>query len=419
MKIMRVFLFIRLSLLAVFPALLLSCSTAALLVTTNHSPENAKPIFIHAVLNGQPMRLAMDTNSITTLLPQGAKKAGLKPIASPSALHEKEGLAWLAESSQLEIGTQVFTARFEVYPAAQTPGDSYFVDGLLGWPVVRGNILFFDSQEHTVSRLEKLPGEVTGWLKFKILPGELLAIEVPLPNGQTGNLRIDSGDSSGGVTLPATQYKQWRSAHSEAPIFPFKYFTNGTLTKSSERAWADEVQVGPLVLTDVPVRPANDDEASWVKNFAGELGMYAFERMNAIFDYPGGFAYLQPKPPPGPPYPFYNYPGNNSRPFLSYDWKVADNVKINLAVLDAQSGKYKTYWKDYTGGISDYNRAIELESKNAEFYMGRGTAREGNGDIDGAIADETQALILDPGNTDAKTKLAALQQRKIKEKPSP
>jgi hypothetical protein len=357
------------------------------------------------------MRLAMDTNSVSVLMTQGAKRAGLNPVAPESALHEKMGLAWLAESAPLEIGTQTFTAHFEVYPAIQTPANSYGVDGLLGWQAVRDNILLFNSQQHTISRLDKLPVEVAAWLKFKIHPGELLAIEVPLADGQTGNLLMDTGSNIDGIAMPQDQYQHWRSTHVGAKVYPLRYFTNGALTKSSERAWANEVSVGPLILTDLPVRPANDDETSWVNHFAGKLGMYAFERMNVILDYSGGYAYLQPKPPPGPPYPIFHYSGDNGEPFLSYDWQVADSVKVNLAVLNAQSGKYKAFWKDYVGGIADYDRAIDLAPNCAEYYVARGVAREGKGDLDGARADYIQACNLAPENTDAKSKRAHSSKR--------
>jgi tetratricopeptide (TPR) repeat protein len=51
---------------------------------------------------------------------------------------------------------------------------------------------------------------------------------------------------------------------------------------------------------------------------------------------------------------------------------------------------------DLDGAISDYTRAIEIDSRDAGAYEGRGEARRTKGDLDGAITDATRAIEIDP-----------------------
>lgn len=56
--------------------------------------------------------------------------------------------------------------------------------------------------------------------------------------------------------------------------------------------------------------------------------------------------------------------------------------------------------------IADYNRAIS-RAANYGRILGPGTARIATGDIDGAIADPTQAIELDPNLAEASFNCAA------------
>ena len=51
---------------------------------------------------------------------------------------------------------------------------------------------------------------------------------------------------------------------------------------------------------------------------------------------------------------------------------------------------------DLDGAIADYTRAIELDPKYASAYHNRGIAKSDKGDLDGAIADYSGAIELDP-----------------------
>jgi tetratricopeptide (TPR) repeat protein len=53
---------------------------------------------------------------------------------------------------------------------------------------------------------------------------------------------------------------------------------------------------------------------------------------------------------------------------------------------------------DYDRAIADFNKAIELDPKDAIAYGGRGFAYSSKADYDRAIADLTKAIELDPKN---------------------
>ena len=56
--------------------------------------------------------------------------------------------------------------------------------------------------------------------------------------------------------------------------------------------------------------------------------------------------------------------------------------------------------KDDKRVITNLDRVIELDPKNAVFYFARGIAKSEIGDYRGAIADLDKAIELDPENVD-------------------
>ncbi|MGH7982195.1 MAG: tetratricopeptide repeat protein [Candidatus Udaeobacter sp.] len=67
---------------------------------------------------------------------------------------------------------------------------------------------------------------------------------------------------------------------------------------------------------------------------------------------------------------------------------------------------------DLDGAIADYSRALQLDPKNANAYHGRGIAKSELGDFDGAIADFNRALQLDPQNAKTYNTLGNAKSRK-------
>jgi lipoprotein NlpI len=59
-------------------------------------------------------------------------------------------------------------------------------------------------------------------------------------------------------------------------------------------------------------------------------------------------------------------------------------------------GNAKYNMADYEGAIADCSKAIQLDPKLASAYITRGAAKRHKGDYDGAIADYDKAIQLDP-----------------------
>jgi tetratricopeptide (TPR) repeat protein len=66
------------------------------------------------------------------------------------------------------------------------------------------------------------------------------------------------------------------------------------------------------------------------------------------------------------------------------------------AIVYYGSGLAKSTKGDLDGAIADFSKAIELNPKLAEAYLNRGLAKSTKGDQDGAIANESQAIELNP-----------------------
>ncbi len=363
----------------------------------------------HATVNGQSIRLALDTGSSLTILTRRAtRRLGLRAVRLTFIrLNFARGLLSLTSTPvRLALGTQVFEGPM---PVLNMPWFSRIrgFDGLLGWPEVRENILFFDSQKRVVRRLEGLPSETAGWLKLKLRPGDQLMLETPLTNGETGTILVDTG-SAHGASLREARMNGWRAAHPRAPatslvmsLLMVKMIPGAGMVDGAE-VWADEISLGGLTLTDVPLRCAHAIETNRPQRI-GSLGLYALSRMDLVVDGINGFAYIQPKARPGPAYPAIKRPGvPHGAAFAPQDWEVAENVQIRDAhgqafnCLARSAERRKMH--DYRGALAECDRALELDPGNVSAWQIRANSREKEGDHAGAIADCNRAIELDPGN---------------------
>ncbi len=70
-----------------------------------------------------------------------------------------------------------------------------------------------------------------------------------------------------------------------------------------------------------------------------------------------------------------------------------------VALLNSARGKFVA--KDYDGAIADYTQAIAIDPQSAPIYYVRGLTKEMKRDDAGAVADYKRALQLDPKNVEA------------------
>lgn len=81
--------------------------------------------------------------------------------------------------------------------------------------------------------------------------------------------------------------------------------------------------------------------------------------------------------------------------FLFAVWPVRGQT-LNTAADYLNRGVEKVQKGDFDGAIADYTKAIEIDPRYVQAYGNRGIARKAKGDLDGAIADYTKVVEIDP-----------------------
>lgn len=91
------------------------------------------------------------------------------------------------------------------------------------------------------------------------------------------------------------------------------------------------------------------------------------------------------------------------------------NKAITLDSLNAEAYSYRSntysHLAQFERAIQDADRALKLDPKSSSFYLRRGYAYQGAGYLDRAIADFTKAIELDP---DAAAYIARMQAYLVK-----
>ena len=178
----------------------LACLAAAAFLFAGCVSEPATPrvVFTKLAINGQPVRMVLDTGAASTVLYNAAaNRVGLNfaPPRHDVVAGAFEIVAGMSEPARVTAGAQTFTARLPVFtlpPSSRlmissTSGE----DGVIGWPEIRDNILVFDAAHRMVRSVAQLPEETSGWLKLKVRTAQHIVA------GNTAAGR-QSGDHSGG-----------------------------------------------------------------------------------------------------------------------------------------------------------------------------------------------------------------------------
>jgi len=170
------------------------------------------------------------------------------------------------------------------------------VDGLIGWWTLRNNILQIDAVAREVTFFPKLPTEAMQWARLSSLTNsETLELQVAHGDRTNGVLCVDTG-SDRGLALPEREWRRWREAHPKNPVTLQTAFTPSDGFFVHEEAWADQISVGPIVITGVPIAEAGPALATkWGAQYEGTLGLAGLKRLDLIVDGNKGLVYLRPK----------------------------------------------------------------------------------------------------------------------------
>jgi tetratricopeptide (TPR) repeat protein len=358
-------------------------ASAAFVLAASADDSSIMPVvFPKLEINGYPARMFLTTSVPGTgLIDPLDKHLKLKGQAD---WVETQGLSFrISDQTPVKGGGQTFMApilsvRLPLWARVLSHLVKIPVDGVVGWPEVRDNILVFDSAQHTIRRAEQLPPETSGWLKLKVVPDDSLLLELPLPDGEMGTLGVDTCQGgSTAIMMSADQWKEWKSAHSHP-------------------GWAEEIKLGALTLTDVKVKEMSTREENSLLDetprarAAWKLGMAALTRMDLVVDAQNGWAYLHPKPPQT----------KTKAPIEDVEWKVAENVRLSSDNLFVYSGIYKWFKNDLTGAEADFTHSLELNRRNADAYSERGAVREVLGDFSNAVSNYDKVIELRPSNSE-------------------
>jgi len=276
------------------------------------------------------------------------------------------------------------------------------MDGVVGWPEVRNNILVFDSDQRVIRRVEQLPPETADWLKLRVLPVGSLLLEVPLAGGKKGVIYIDTADNRS-IMLAPPQWKEWTQAHPAATLVSRKDWGLPLIISTEHEALADKVELGPLTVTDVAIEDMGGDDAGRLRDeIPGEatvwsLGMGALSRIDLIVDGRNGWAYVHPKMSLTTASPLLtkkSKKGAALRP--AGNWKVADNVELEADGFFLREGEYKWGVEEFKGALADFNRALELNPRNPDAWSDRGAVKEYEGDFTEAVSNYDKAVELRP-----------------------
>jgi tetratricopeptide (TPR) repeat protein len=388
---------------------LLSATVFATTARAGDSAPNLSTNFVDVSsveIDAKPARMIfMSSLSITLLMDEGAQRLGVKGNE-------------ISRPTPVTAGGQTFKVPFIIFenPLKQIPWHirllanvthpilyhqfknllkevSTGLEGVLGWPEVRDNILVFDAEQRTIRRVEQLPPETSGWLKLRIVPARNLILELPMPNGKTNALFVDTGDSRS-VIVPSAAWNEWRAAHPRALVKSHKAIGLPLFITTRHTALAEEISMGPITLTNVAIADAegSDDvrempnaDASW------GLGMNALTRLDLVVDGKNGWAYLHPKPKPSAALPAAASQTSNG------NWTVASNVRLSQDNFFVYTGEIRWTRSGFTNAEADFNRALKLNPNNADAYSDRGAIREILGDFAGATADYDKVIELRPG----------------------
>jgi hypothetical protein len=274
------------------------------LITANAYDER---IWVEAKINDKPVRFAFDTGTDTpvVLFSTAAQRLGLKVTPADYKPAPDRVAAGRTELCNMQVGVSDFKTSLAVINVP-----TYFlngnIDGVLGWPACKHNIILADFVSHKITFSKKVPHESLAWMKFRINTNKNdLVLESFSNKNDKLSIGVDSG-SPYGVEINSKEWHDWKLAHTNQPMTLAAYYTPSMGLIVREESWADKISLGTLTLTNIPVMEADSTNMTsppaLQPNYEATLGFAALKRLDIVIDGKHGITYLMPKRTPSLPY---------------------------------------------------------------------------------------------------------------------
>lgn len=260
-------------------------------------------IWLEATINRKPVRLCFDSGSeACALSPDGARKLNLKFLSSRTNGLPRGFLPGETEECSLTLQGTEFNTSFLVLDVPPYAGADF--DGLIGWPLFSRSLVRIDALNHEIQFLSKLPNRTRQWSQLTLLTNSgCLDLGLTYSSNSDDIISMDTG-SYLGFELPVSEWNKWQETHPHSPITYGTTFSPRDGFRIYEEAWADQICIGPIILTGVPIEPTGPANPRRLgKQFKGTLGLAALKRLDIIIDGTKNIALLRPKTTPPPAYP--------------------------------------------------------------------------------------------------------------------
>jgi hypothetical protein len=262
-------------------------------------------IWIGATVNGKFAHLYFDTGACgITLLSKGATRLDLAFAPPPDFTPDPFRIP-LTKTAEYDFEFANEKSKRAFFVAKVPDSVATVEDGSVGWlsELFTNKVISVDSRLGNVAILPTLPPETKKWNSWHIRTnGCILALEIQTSAASTTFVNLDTG-SDAGVMLCPKRWRSWQASHTNRASTLNAYYTKGAGLVVAEKAWANKLTIGNLVLQDVPVMEANQaDLAMSGDGFEATLGLAALKHLDVILDGKQFVAYVKPSDAANVPY---------------------------------------------------------------------------------------------------------------------
>ena len=246
-----------------------------------------------ALVNGKPVRLALDTGAeISLLFRSAATRLRLNTVTEASRVPALNGAVHVDWSPpcRLEWGSIHQISQFGIVDVpTYLPWE---VDGVIGWNDIRDHVVQLDAGRGSWTVLGEMPDGLNAWTKWKLTRGSRLLTFESYVGDSTVRIGIDTG-ANAGVQLSPPRWSQWRSNETALPTIEASYTPSGGFVVR-DLFHARSATVGEFTLQDVPVSAATFSAETAFGQSDAILGLFALSRLEVLIDGKGGLLYTRP-----------------------------------------------------------------------------------------------------------------------------